>query len=173
VSRGVEPPPPLLPHVDLHPITKRRSPSRPMALIYLPPLPHVVYRQTDISRGEGEVGGRGTPVVTQKCVRSSRVARSRQGSVNSINSINWNRLAHVAHEINIFHSHISAFFSLSRPFCGQSRLQIFHGHPRFKTATFLESGRDHGHLASLCSRQKIREWGGKGALLHATLAVHH
>ena len=37
VSRGVEPPPPLLPHVDLHPITKRRSSSRPMALNYLPP----------------------------------------------------------------------------------------------------------------------------------------
>jgi len=41
-------PPPLLPHVYLHPITERRSSSRPMALNYLPPLPHVVYRQTDI-----------------------------------------------------------------------------------------------------------------------------
>jgi hypothetical protein len=25
----------------------------------------------------------------------------------------------------------------------------FHCHPRFKTAAFLESGRDHGHLATL------------------------
>ena len=56
MSQGVEPPPPLLPHVDLHPITKRRSSSRPMALIYLPPPPPCCV-QTDRHLTWGRRGG--------------------------------------------------------------------------------------------------------------------
>jgi hypothetical protein len=49
----------------------------------------------------------------------------------------------------IFYSHIWVFLGPSRPLYGQSRLWIFHGHQIFKTATFEESGRDDGHLATL------------------------
>jgi hypothetical protein len=56
VSRGEEPPPPLLLHVDLHPITERRSSSRPMALNYRPPPPPCCV-QTDRHLTWGRRGG--------------------------------------------------------------------------------------------------------------------
>ena len=38
---------------------------------------------------------------------------------------------------------------LSRPLYGHSQPLIFHGHLTFSTATFEQSGRGHGHLATL------------------------
>jgi hypothetical protein len=54
--------------------------------------------------------------------------------------------------LNFFLSQLSllllAFLlTSSRLFKSLSRPLIIHSHPTFKTATFLESGRDDGHLA--------------------------
>ena len=83
VSRGVEPPPPLLPHVDLHPITKRRSSSRPMALNYLPPPPPCCV-QTDRHLGESPRekirvwGGEGGSTPRDTCRSSLKLAPKRR-----------------------------------------------------------------------------------------------
>jgi hypothetical protein len=39
------------------------------------------------------------------------------------------------------------------PFTATSQLQIFHGYPTFKTATFLENSRGHGYLGTLERRK--------------------
>jgi hypothetical protein len=49
----------------------------------------------------------------------------------------------------IFYGHIWAFLTPSRPLHGHSRPPICHGQKKFSTATFLENGRRHGHLATL------------------------
>jgi hypothetical protein len=52
-----------------------------------------------------------------------------------------------------------AFWAPSLPLYGHSRLRIFHGLTFFKTATFEESGRDGGHMATLvaiCALAKVR-----------------
>ncbi len=49
----------------------------------------------------------------------------------------------------IFYGHIWAFLTPSRPLHGHSRPPICHGQEKFSTATFLENGRRHGHLATL------------------------
>ena len=50
---------------------------------------------------------------------------------------------------NIFCGHFWAFQTSSRPLYGHSRPLNFHGHPTFFMATFEQSGRGHGHLATL------------------------
>jgi hypothetical protein len=52
----------------------------------------------------------------------------------------------------ILYGHIWVFLGPSRPLYGHSRLRGFHGHQFFKTATFEESGRDDGHLATMRGR---------------------
>jgi hypothetical protein len=59
-------------------------------------------------------------------------------------------------QVNFFYGNIKVYLSLSWLLHGNSRLQIFHGHKFFKTATFTESSHDYSHLATLLWQHVLR-----------------
>ena len=85
----------------------------------------------------------------ERIIEHEKLFSVQSSAVGCIVENNVCRLLFFSFNVQIFYGHFRAFQSPSRPLYGHSRPKTFHGHLTFSTATLEQSGRHHGHLATL------------------------